>query len=388
MQQRRASHLSSALLLATLAIAAGVRCSSAETPTVEAGGAEGASYSVGSGSMTSSSSGHSGTTSGSPSGGPHGSTSGPGAGGGAQAGSSGAGAGAGTGGAADDGVVRLIAIGDIGEGNEGQNAIGDRMSAKCIQVGGCDAVIVNGDNFYDNGVKSVDDAQWIPKFEQPYDRPGLNGLPFYAVLGNHDYGPTSTGNKQAQIDYTFLPVGTGPGKRKSDKWQMPEAYYDVKIGHVHLFAIDTIDFLSAEQENEMSIRVAESEATWKMVFGHHPRFTSGEHYWDNQLLGFGGMFDFQRSIYCGADLFMAGHDHDMELIDKGRDSSCPSTYFAISGAASKTREGFDFTPTDARQLYYEDEIEGFAYLEFEGTKLTLEFINKDGVVTFSKTITK
>ena len=85
---------------------------------------------------------------------------------------------------------------------------------------------------------------------------------------------------------------------------------------------------------------------------------------------------------------MTGHDHDMEFIDKGRDSSCPSTYFVISGAASKTREGFDFTPTDERQLYYEDEIEGFAYLEFQGTKLTVEFINKDGVVAFSKTITK
>jgi hypothetical protein len=294
----------------------------------------------------------------------------------------------GSGGGSSGGLVRLLAIGDMGEGNVAQNAVADQMSAKCIKIGGCDAVLINGDNFYDNGVSSVDDPQWLEKFEAPYDRPGLNGLPFYAVLGNHDYGVTSSGDKQAQIDYSSLPVGTGPGTRASDKWRMPDAYYDVIIQHVHIFGIDTQDFSEATQENDMSMRVAASKATWKLVFGHHPRYTSGEHYWDNQLLGFAGMFDFQRAIYCDADIFMTGHDHDMEFIDKGRDSSCPETYFIISGAASKTREGNEFTPTDSSQVYYEDQIEGFAYFEFSDNKLLFEFIDKTGAVTFTKTMTK
>jgi hypothetical protein len=292
----------------------------------------------------------------------------------------------GTGGSSS-GVVRLIAIGDTGEGNPEQHQVADRMNEKCQMVGGCDAVLVNGDNFYDNGVTGIDDPQWATKFEEPYDRPNLNGLPFYVVLGNHDAGPTSTGNKQAQIDYTFLPVGNGPGMRLSDKWQMPAAYYDVRIKHVHLFAFDSIDFSNAQQENELSMKVAASTATWKMAFAHFPRYTSGEHYYDNMLLGGLGLFNMQKAIYCGTDIYMSGHDHNREFIDKGRDSECPNTYFIVSGAGAKTREGSQVM-MDPSQLYYEDLDEGYAYMEFNNNTLLFQFIDKNGVVNFEKTITK
>ncbi|MDC3952611.1 metallophosphoesterase [Polyangium jinanense] len=285
-------------------------------------------------------------------------------------------------------VVRLLAIGDTGEGNEAQHAVADRMSEKCEKVGGCDAVLVNGDNFYDNGVANVDDPQWVAKFEEPYDRPHLDGVPFYAVLGNHDHGPTSSGNKQAQIDYASLPLGSGPGMRRSEKWHMPAAWYDVKIGHVHLFALDTVDFLNGTQKDDMSARVKNAKATWKIVVGHHPRFTSGEHFWDNNLLGIAGLFTFQKAIYCGADMFMTGHDHNLEFIDRGRDDDCPGTYFVVSGAGAKTRDTFDFVPTDEKQLYFSDGFEGFAYMEFDGPKLSFEFIDRNGAVVFSKTMTK
>lgn len=311
-----------------------------------------------------------------------------GAGGAGAGGSSSSGGGGGAGGAPADNIVRLLAIGDTGEGNEAQNLVGDRMSEKCQMVGGCDAVLVNGDNFYDQGVQSVDDPQWGPKFEQPYDRPGLNGVPFYVVLGNHDHGPTSSGDKQAQIDYSYLPIGSGPGMRPSDKWRMPAAWYDVQIEHVHLFALDTVDFTNDTQEADMAARVAGSSATWKIVFGHHPRYTSGEHYYDNQLLGLAGMFSFQQAIYCEADMFMTGHDHDLELIDKGRDGDCPNTYFVISGAGAKTREGFDLVPTDPDQLFYNEDIEGFAYMEINGPTMLLEFIDKNGQILHTTTITK
>ncbi|WP_438022934.1 metallophosphoesterase [Sorangium sp. So ce233] len=285
-------------------------------------------------------------------------------------------------------VVRIIAIGDTGEGNLAQHQVADRMSEKCIEVGGCHAVIMNGDNFYDHGVTDTSDAQWGPKFEQPYDRPGLNGLPFYAVLGNHDHGPSSSGVRQAQIDYSRLPVGVGQGKRMSDKWHMPASYYDVRIRHVHLFGIDTVDFTSNEQADDMGARVAASDATWKIVFGHHPRYTSGYHFLDNDSFGNSGMYDMQRAIYCGADMYMGGHDHNLELIDKGRDVDCPNTYFAISGAGSKTRPASAAVPADPRQLFYTEAIEGFAYLRFEGDSLLFEFIDKHGAVLYAKAITK
>ncbi|XXX73226.1 metallophosphoesterase [Sorangium sp. So ce134] len=284
--------------------------------------------------------------------------------------------------------VRIIAVGDTGEGNLAQHQVADRMSDKCLEVGGCHAVIMNGDNFYDHGVVDTGDAQWGPKFEQPYDRPGLNGLPFYAVLGNHDHGPSSSGVRQAQIDYSLLPVGEGPGTRMTDKWRMPAAYYDVRVGHVHFFGIDTVDFTSDEQAVDMSARVAASDAVWKIVFGHHPRYTSGAHAVDNQQLGLDGMFEMQRAIYCGADMYMCGHDHDLQFIDKGRDERCPETYFAVSGAGSKIRRRQASAVNEPGQLFYTDETEGFAYLEFEGSTLYFEFIDKQGAVIYAKTITK
>ena len=47
-------------------------------------------------------------------------------------------------------------------------------------------VVLLGDNFYEDGVASVDDPQWQTKFEDPYAN---IDLPFYAVLGNHDHMP-------------------------------------------------------------------------------------------------------------------------------------------------------------------------------------------------------
>jgi hypothetical protein len=328
-------------------------------------------------------------SSGGPTGGP---TSGSGAGssagtGGAGAGGSGAGASptSGTGAASGTGgstaaVVKIIAIGDTGEGNAEQSCVAQAMSAKCGLVGGCDAVMLNGDNFYQDGVKSTADQQWASKFELPYDQPNLNGLMFYAVLGNHDYGATSSGSKQAQIDYHYLPVGMGPGTRPSDKWFMPASYYDVPLGQglVHLFAIDTQD-TGSKQLNDMKQRVATSNATWKIVFGHHPRHTSGEHQLDNTLLDGltkltspPGMFALQEGIYCGADMFMTGHDHDRELIEKGHDPKCPDTWFAISGAGAKVRSS-KYKGTIAKSLFYDEDIEGFAYLEITPAQMLFEF---------------
>src|SRR5262249_38799142 len=145
-------------------------------------------------------------------------------------------------------VVRLVALGDTGEGNEAQRLVAEQMGKHCMAVGGCTAVVMLGDNFYDNGVVSVDDPQWRTKFEDIYDVPGLNGLKFYVALGNHDYGYTSSGSRDAQLDYSQLPVGKDAGQRSSDKWVMPMPYYDVRLGLVHLFALDNQDYGSAQRE--------------------------------------------------------------------------------------------------------------------------------------------
>jgi tartrate-resistant acid phosphatase type 5 len=266
------------------------------------------------------------------------------------------------------------------------------MNAKCGQDG-CDAVLLAGDNFYDDGVTGTDDPLWVKAFEEPYDRPELNKIPFYAVLGNHDYSPTilkqivdSKGVKQAQIDYSYLPVGQGANTRKTDKWTMPAPYYDVQFGEglVHVFGMDSVDageFSGAAQLNDMKQRVNASTAKWKLVFAHHPRFTSGDHQKDNDLLNTvtalfaPSMYELQQGIYCNADLFLSGHDHDREFLDKGQDPMCPNTHFMVSGAGAKvnSKKGSNL----AKQLYYNNAIEGFFYLIFSDNELRIESYDMD-----------
>jgi hypothetical protein len=309
--------------------------------------------------------------------------------GGTGTGGTGTGGAGGTGGAPPSDIVRLIAIGDTGEGNEDQHAVAAQIAAKCVAVGGCDAVLMLGDNFYDVGVTGTDDTQWGPKFEAPYDLPELEGLKFYAVLGNHDYGLTSTGSSEAQVQYTYLPVGNGPGQRTSDKWMMPDTYYDVQFGPVHVFGIDSQDY-SDTQRNDMTQRIANSNALWKIVTAHHPRYTSGDHAKDNWLVGNAGTYKILESTYCGTDMLLTGHDHNLEFIDKGRDADCPNTYFVISGAGAKTRSAgsFGLDKGDGFQRFYNEEIEGFAYMEFDGPNLFFQFIDKNGVVLWEKPLTK
>lgn len=318
-------------------------------------------------------------------------TSGPGASGPTSTGS-GAGGNGGAGGG-PSGEVRLIAIGDTGEGNTAQHCVADAMSAKCMQDG-CDAILMTGDNFYksggnNGGVTSTSDPVWVTNFEQPYDRPGLNGLKFYAVLGNHDYSPTilqqivgSTGVMQAEIDYSSLPVGNGQnGTRLSDKWTMPAQWYDVPFGNglVHVFGFDSVnasDTSDDAQMADMPQRVTSSTATWKITFAHHPRYTSGDHALDNGLLNTlsalsaPSMYELQQAIYCDADVYLTGHDHNREIIDNGQDSMCPSTHFVISGAGSKTRASG--ASTVANSVYYDEAVEGFLYLVATPASLVVE----------------
>ena len=311
-------------------------------------------------------------------------------------------------------VVKLLVAGETGEGNVEQVQVAQAMSQKCQDEGGCTAVLMTGNQFFDSGVSSVDDPQWIDKFESPYDQPGLNGLKFYPVLGIHDYclvNPIcdtigSPSSAESYIQYSLLPVGAGPGTRRSGKWTMPARFYDVAIEDgdlVHIFGIDTQDTAGGTPNDQPEIiqqKIANSSSTWKIVFGSFPRFTSGS---SNEpisgvgspldlldqstgIIGPPGLFSLLETVYCESDLYIAGHDNIREFINKGRDPNCPNTFFAISAAGAKTTNST--APLDQSSLFLDDTTVGFAYLELTETSLLFEFYDKDGNLSFSKILQK
>jgi tartrate-resistant acid phosphatase type 5 len=271
-------------------------------------------------------------------------------------------------------VVRFVAFGDQGEGNEAQLMVATAAEVVCEERG-CDFALLLGDNFYDEGVTSAVDMQFTDKFETPYE--GLD-FPFYVVLGNHDYGTLANdwerGNYQVQYS-TF-----------SDKWVMPHFWYTFSSdsGATQFFAFDTARMMWGQdvddQRDWMANEMAASTAVWRIAFGHHPYISNGQHGNAGNYEGFPGIpvlsgvdvKEFIDDLVCGqAQVYISGHDHNRQVFDP----VC-GTYFFVSGASSKTDE---FVYRDDNPTMWEDDtLEGFLWVQIQGTELTAAFYDLDG----------
>src|SRR5215475_12727935 len=111
---------------------------------------------------------------------------------------------------AKNGGLNFVVLGDWGRnGEKDQTDVAKQMAAAADGTG-AKFVLAVGDNFYENGVTSVNDPQWQSSFEKVYTAPSLQ-VPWHAILGNHDYHLSA----DAQIAYS----------KTSKRWNMPSRYY-------------------------------------------------------------------------------------------------------------------------------------------------------------------
>lgn len=270
--------------------------------------------------------------------------------------------------------VRFVSFGDAGEGNEAQQRVANAAEVVC-QDRGCNFALMLGDNFYDEGVTSVTDQQFVDKFETIYE--GLD-MPFYVVLGNHDYGALASdwprGDYQVQYSET------------SDKWTMPHFWYTFtsESGGTQFFAFDTQRMMFNHQVNDQRDWFAQemmmSQSQWKVAFAHHPYISNGEHGNAGNYEGFPGIpvisgvhvKAFIDDLVCGqAQIYLSGHDHNRQAFDP----VC-GTYFFVSGAAAKTTE---FSFRDDNPTVWGDDINpGFLWIEILDQNMTAAFYDLDG----------
>ncbi|MBM3734350.1 MAG: hypothetical protein FJW39_01065 [Acidobacteria bacterium] len=216
--------------------------------------------------------------------------------------------------------VRVVAFGDFGDpkNQRAQEGVAARIAAvhasRALQLG-----LTLGDNFYRSGVSSVRDSRyWLDIWEKDYGQ--KLKIPFYPTLGNHDY----RGKEQAQIDYTSQCTGAFPGEC-SQTWKMPCDYYTFAAGPVRFFALDT-DTDSSEYRAPFHFPgswkdpprqwleaqlTRHASARWKVVYGHHPAYTDGEHH--NQ----GRVREMREKLVPilkrhGVQVYISGHDHDLQ----------------------------------------------------------------------------
>ncbi len=202
-------------------------------------------------------------------------------------------------------VLRFVAIADTGWGGAEQYAIAKAMELAYAQFP-FQFVLLGGDNIYANGeIERIGQA-----FEQPYHFFLERQIPFYAVLGNHDI---RTSNGTPQIAYS----------KRNPLFYLPDRYYHFSHHNIDFFALDTN--YNADWRSQLPWlykKLQKSTAQWKIVFGHHPFYSSGQH---------GSNPDFIKYIApifqkFAVNLYLCGHDHNYE-----RFSNINGTTYIVHG---------------------------------------------------------
>jgi len=245
-----------------------------------------------------------------------------------------------------DHPVRVLAFGDFGDGSEAQRQVAAAMLAYHLHRR-FDFAVTLGDNFYSTGMASPDDERWQTWWRNLYDP---LRIPFYATLGNHDWGQPNS--PAAEIMYTT----------RSQSWRMPAAYYTFTAGPAQFFALDT-DIISEAQLLWLQAALDASRARWKVVYGHHPIYSEGQHEDNNMKIA-----QLLPVLRDRADIYLAGHDHDMQhLRPEGR------LHFVVAGSGGKLR------PIDPgpRSLFAKS-AHGFAVLDIEADRLQFTFVGLGG----------
>ncbi len=181
---------------------------------------------------------------------------------------------------------RFIAFGDNGSGSTDQMRLAKQMYIE-YQKQPFGLALMLGDNIYPFG--NVDKLG-KSRFTIPYSSLLNKRVRFMPVLGNHDT--------------LFWGIHT---KQEIAFFNMPGLYYDFVSGNIHFYAIDTMHFDEA-QRNWLRARLAQSKEKWKIVYGHYPVFSSGEHGSTKFLIQ---NLEPLLEIYH-VDLYLCGHDHDYE----------------------------------------------------------------------------
>lgn len=204
-------------------------------------------------------------------------------------------------------LLRFVSVADTGTGTRSQYAVA-RAMAKYHKHNPYDLVVLAGDNIYNNG--EIEKIGAV--FERPYAALLNAGVKFQAALGNHD---VRTLNGELQLKY--------PG------FNMQGRYYTFRRNHIQFFALDTNT--NADWNSQLAWlknQLSQSNATWKVVFAHHPVYASGV-YGNNRALIKTLTPIFQK---YDVNLYINGHEHHYE-----RTRSINGTTYLICGGGAGIR---------------------------------------------------
>lgn len=181
---------------------------------------------------------------------------------------------------------RFVAFGDWGAGTPFQKDVAAQLNRTYDQAP-FDSAILLGDNIYPDGNIAKYGQAYFTDMYRHLIKEGVN---FVVAIGNHD---VVAGHQAEQIRF----------------FNVPGYYYAIKKPGVEFFVLNTNSFAREHvQQQWLENALNASKSRWKIVVGHHPIYSSGEHGMNKGL---------KQSlepllVKYKADLYLAGHDHDYE----------------------------------------------------------------------------
>jgi len=243
--------------------------------------------------------------------------------------------------------------------------VGQAMEKVAAREGRLDMVVLLGDNFYGKALTSTHDLSWQAKFERVYWGHWLSHVPFYAVLGNHDY-PVS---QKYEIEY-------GQQHKGSGRWQMPMNFYTRDFGNVDGRPLVRMVFLdtaapreSLQQQIDLIDQAFQAPGpvpVWRIAASHHPVRKQDEQGEESDLVT-RLLPVLQRNK---VDMLLSGHDHNQQLLLRAGEPA-----WVTSGAGGQK---LDTLNVSSAHSTFAVSRAGFAKLDLNADQLRLAYYNDQG----------
>jgi hypothetical protein len=273
--------------------------------------------------------------------------------------------------------LRFTAMGDFGTGGLKQQEVVDRLA---LPGNAGELLLALGDNAYSSGTEQeFQDRMFTPMAAL------LRRVPLFPSMGNHEY---QTNQGQPYLDNFYLPANNPTGT---------ERYYSFDWGPVHFVALDSncvIGLASSDrctlsgQKSWLAQDLAATRQPWKVIFFHHPPWSSGAH--GSQLTvrrEFAPLFE-----QYGVDLVLTGHDHNYERSKpmKGEGVAASGTrgvtYVVVGSGGANLRVFPGAQPSWTAHRNNTDV--GYLEVAISGGTLSSRFLTPSGEVRDSFSLTK
>jgi acid phosphatase len=274
--------------------------------------------------------------------------------------------------------LNFLIFGDWGRNGERDQSEVAAQMAIASKATSSRFIISVGDNFYEDGVASASDPQWQTSFENVYRDPALQ-IPWQVILGNHDYH----GNCDAQLEYA----------RAHPRWNMAARYF-LQTHRIDaattadFFYLDTTPMIKsywrhgktkatvATQDVKKQLAwfkdaLAASQAPWKIVIGHHPIYSGGEHGDTKELIEEVLPLLHENKVQA----WFNGHDHDLQHLVAG------DLNLFCTGAGSQVRPSKTTVHTK-----FAKGSSGFTAVSLQPDRMLIRMTDSQGQLLYATTV--